>query len=69
MTILAGHLPTQALIHIHGVIQASSNGSHVFLALRHIKWPNILPVLVGIIVGASAITPFIPSINWQWLQA
>ena len=68
MTILVGHFPSQLLIPIHGAIQASSNGSRAFLALPHIKWPIILPVIAGTIIGALIITPFIPSLNWQWLQ-
>lgn len=68
MTILAGHFPAHALIPIHATIQASSNGSRAFMGIPHIKWPIILPVIVGTIIGALIITPFIPSINWQWLQ-
>lgn len=69
MTILVGHFPTHVLIPIHAAIQASSNGSRAFLAIPHIKWSIILPVIAGVIVGALIITPMIPFINWQWLQA
>jgi len=69
MGILAGFVPAPALIAVHAVVQASSNGSRAYLAHKHINWPVILPVAVGIVLGASLILPFIPLLNWQWMQA
>jgi len=69
MGILAGFVPAPALIAVHAVVQASSNGSRAFLAQRDIKWPLILPVAVGIVLGASLVLPFISIVNWQWMQA
>ena len=68
MGILAGFVPAPALIAVHAVVQASSNGSRAYLAHKHINWPIILPVAVGIVLGASLILPFVPVLNWQWMQ-
>ncbi len=68
MGILAGSVPAPALIGIHGFIQASSNGSRAYLARKDINWSIILPVSAGIVLGAAFILPFIPLLNWQWMQ-
>ncbi len=68
MGILAGSVPAPALIAIHGFIQASSNGSRAYLARKDINWSIILPVSAGIVLGAAFILPFIPLLNWQWMQ-
>lgn len=68
MGVLAGAVPANALIAIHGVIQASSNGSRAYLARGDINWTIILPVSAGIVLGAALILPFIPLLNWRWMQ-
>ncbi len=68
MGVLAGFIPAPVLISAHAVVQASSNGSRAYLARQNINWPIILPVTIGIILGAMTILPFIPLFNWQWMQ-
>ncbi len=68
MGVLAGSVPASSLIAAHGIIQASSNGSRAFIAKKHINWPIIFPVSLGILLGAVFIVPFIPVLNWQWMQ-
>ncbi len=68
MTVLPGFVPAPALIGIHSVVQASSNGSRAYLSYKDINWPIIWPVTVGTVMGASIILPFIPLLNWQWMQ-
>ncbi|MEH6346768.1 MAG: sulfite exporter TauE/SafE family protein [Bermanella sp.] len=68
MGILAGSVPANTLIAIHGVIQASSNGSRAYLAKKDINWTIILPVSAGIVLGAALMLPFIQLFNWQWMQ-
>ena len=68
IAVLAGAVPSASLIAVHGVIQACSNGSRAFLAKKEIDWPIILPVTLGILLGAALISPIIPLLNWQWMQ-
>ena len=68
MAVLPGFVPAPALIGIHSVVQASSNGSRAYLSHKHINWPIIWPVAIGIVIGAATILPFIPLLNWQWMQ-
>ncbi len=68
MGVLAGFMPAPVLISAHAVVQASSNGSRAFLARQSINWAIITPVTFGIIIGAVIIMPFIPVLNWHWMQ-
>ncbi len=68
IAILAGTVPSTSLVAIHGVIQASSNGSRALLAHKDIHWHIIMPVCLGIILGGTLILPFISQLNWQWMQ-
>lgn len=68
MGVLAGSVPAASLIAVHGVIQASSNGSRAFIARESIHWAIILPIGLGIILGGVFIMPLIPILNWQWMQ-
>lgn len=68
MGVLATAIPPSIIIPFHGIIQAASNGSRAALALKHVHWHIILPIIMGTIFGALFITPFISAINWQWMQ-
>ena len=68
MGVLAGSVPTSSLIAVHGIIQASSNGSRAVIAKKHIHWPILVPIALGILLGAVFIVPLIPVLNWQWMQ-
>ena len=68
MGVLATVIPPNAIIPFHGIIQAASNGSRAFLALKHIQWNIILPIVLGTIFGALFVSPLINFINWQWMQ-
>lgn len=68
MGVLAQVIPAAVLIPIHAVIQAASNSSRALLSLRNINWAIITPILMGIILGAAIVTPFIQHINWEWMQ-
>ncbi|NVK39057.1 MAG: sulfite exporter TauE/SafE family protein [Gammaproteobacteria bacterium] len=65
--ILAIYIDLPVLIALHAVIQLVSNSSRAALALPHIHWPVIRPILMGIIIGAIIITPLLENINWQWM--
>ncbi len=69
MAVLPGFVPAPALVAIHSVVQASSNGSRAYLSRKQINWPIIWPVAIGTIMGAAIILPVIPLLNWQWMQA
>ena len=68
MGVLAGSVPPASLIAVHGIIQASSNASRAFIAKHYINWHVLLPVSMGIILGAALIMPFVKIFNWQWMQ-
>ena len=68
MGVLAQVIPAAVLIPIHAVIQAASNSSRALLSLRDINWTIITPILIGIVIGAAIVTPFIQHINWEWMQ-
>jgi uncharacterized membrane protein YfcA len=68
MAVLPGFVPAPALIGIHSVVQATSNGSRACLSYKEINWPIIWPVAIGTVIGASLILPLIPLVNWQWMQ-
>ena len=68
MGVLAGSVPPTSLIAVHGIIQASSNASRAFIAKKHINWPVLLPIALGIFLGAALIMPLISVFNWQWMQ-
>jgi uncharacterized membrane protein YfcA len=50
------------------VIQGASNSSRALLSIKEIDWKIISPILVGIVLGALLVSPFIETINWDWMQ-
>ena len=68
MGVLAGSVPATSLVAVHGIIQASSNASRAFIVKEHINWPVLLPVTLGILLGATLFMPLISVFNWQWMQ-
>lgn len=66
--LLAIYIDPPMLIAFHGFIQLCSNSSRAALAISHIKWPIIFPILLGTVVGALFIIPFIKTVNWNWMQ-
>lgn len=69
MPLLVGFIPPQLLIPVHAIIQTSSNASRALLALPHIRWNIVAPIIFGIIIGGVVVTPFLNTFNWQWMQA
>jgi uncharacterized membrane protein YfcA len=68
MGVLAQVLPPMSLVAIHAVIQGASNSSRALLSIKEIDWKIISPILVGIVLGALLVSPFIETINWDWMQ-
>jgi len=68
MGVLGTTIPSHVIVPFHGIIQAASNSSRAFLALKSIQWPIITPILAGTVIGAVIIAPIIPMINWSWAQ-
>ena len=66
--LLAIYIQPPLLIALHAVIQMFSNSSRAALALPHINWGIILPIILGTLVGAALITPAVEQTNWQWMQ-
>lgn len=66
--LLAIYIDLPLLIAIHAVIQTSSNGSRALLAIKHVNWPVIRPIIVGTILGAIIITPVLGITNWQYME-
>ncbi len=69
MPVLAGAVPSTALIPVHGFIQTISNGSRALLILDHVHWPTLKPILWGILIGSVALLPLVSVVNWTWMQA
>lgn len=67
--ILAIYFELPLLITLHGVIQIFSNSSRAALALPHIQWRLVAPILIGTVLGAIAITPALAQTNWSGMQA
>ncbi len=55
--VLPVFLPVAAVIPVHGVLQAGSNGLRTGLLIRHIRWSLLLAFtgggLIGTVIGAS----------------
>jgi uncharacterized membrane protein YfcA len=66
MAVLVALKPVAAAMIIHGVVQATSNGSRAFLLRRHIAW-RILPAYLGgaaVAFGAFASLGVLPNASW-----
>lgn len=50
---LAGAVPTNVIIAVHGVVQLGSNLGRAFLQRAHANWPMIGKFLIGAIVGVG----------------
>lgn len=59
-------LSVPAAMVLHGVAQAFSNGSRVWLHRRHIRWSVLLPYTLGalVVLAIFSLTAFVPDI---WL--
>lgn len=66
--VLAQAIPPTVLVPIHAVIQTASNSSRALLSLKDIHWKIVTPILLGIVIGAIIVSPFIQYINWHWMQ-
>lgn len=66
--LLAMYIDLPLLIAIHAVVQTSSNGSRALLALEHVNWHIIRPIILGTIVGAIVITPILGVTNWHYME-
>ena len=59
-------LSVPAAMVLHGVAQAFSNGSRVWLHRHHIRWSVLLPYTLGalVVLAIFSLTAFVPDI---WL--
>ena len=66
MALLVAVKPVAAAMIIHGVVQATSNGSRAFLLRRHVAWGILPPYLAGAAVafGAFASVAVLPNAAW-----
>jgi uncharacterized membrane protein YfcA len=69
MALLVALKPVAAAMIIHGVVQATSNGSRAFLLRRHIALRILPPYLTGAAVafGAFASLGVLPNASWVLL--
>lgn len=72
LTIIALWLPPAAVIPVHGLVQAGSNGGRSIMTWKHIHWPTLAWFLPGVVVGLAAGTLLLirlPEPVWQLLIA
>lgn len=53
LALMASVLPVSALIPVHGLVQAGSNGSRTFLTWSHIDWSIVRFFSAGALLGAA----------------
>lgn len=66
--VLSIYLDAPLLIAFHGVIQLFSNSSRAYFALSSIQWKQINPILLGTVLGAFLIIPFLSGNDLTWLE-
>ncbi|MEM7366032.1 MAG: TSUP family transporter [Pseudomonadota bacterium] len=59
MGVLGLLLPVPAAMVLHGVAQTASNGSRIVFHRRHIRWPVLIPYLIGALAALALFTLFI----------
>lgn len=67
--LLALYFDAPLLIAFHAVVQLFSNASRAVFAMPHINWRLILPIILGTLIGAALVTPFVAQFNWHWVEA
>jgi uncharacterized membrane protein YfcA len=58
-------LSVPAAMVLHGIAQASSNGSRIWHHRRHVRWEVLLPYSLGalIVLGVFSVIAYVPSIG------
>ena len=59
MGVLSLLLPVSAAMVSHGVAQTASNGSRIVFHRTYIRWPVLIPYLIGALAAVAIITVFI----------
>jgi len=59
MGVLSLLLPVSAAMVLHGVAQTASNGSRIVFHHTHIRWPVLIPYLIGALAAVAIFTVFI----------
>ena len=59
MGVLSLLLPVSAAMVLHGVAQTASNGSRIVFHRTHIRWPVLIPYLIGALAALVLFTVFI----------
>src|SRR3546814_11259175 len=53
VAVMAGLMPAQALIPVHGLVQIGANGGRAAILLRQVQWQVLAPLCAGSVVGAA----------------
>src|SRR3546814_5320610 len=53
VAVMAGLMPAQALIPVHGLVQIGANGGRAAILLRQVQWQVLAPFCAGSVVGAA----------------
>src|SRR3546814_21192056 len=53
VAVMAGLMPAQALIPVHGLVQIGANGGRTAIMLRQVQWQVLAPFCAGSVVGAA----------------
>ncbi|MFW5969067.1 MAG: sulfite exporter TauE/SafE family protein [Halofilum sp. (in: g-proteobacteria)] len=68
LAVLPVFLPVAAVIPVHGVLQAGSNGLRTGLLFRHIRWPLLLAFTGGGLVGTAIGASVFVRLPESWLE-
>jgi uncharacterized membrane protein YfcA len=66
MTLL---LPPMVVVPVHGCVQLGSNAGRAWLMRGHIRWPFILWVALGAVIGSVAGGSFASALPERWFAA
>lgn len=66
--VLPVFLPVAAVIPVHGVLQAGSNGLRIGLLIRHIRWPFLLAFTGGGVIGTAIGASLFVRLPEAWLE-
>ena len=72
LTVVSLWLPPAAVVPVHGLVQAGSNGGRTLMSWRYIHWPTFFWVLPGIVAGLGAgaiLLVRLPEPLWQLIIA
>jgi uncharacterized membrane protein YfcA len=68
LAVLPVFLPVAAVIPVHGVLQAGSNGLRTAFLVRHIRWPLLLAFTGGGLVGTAVGASVFVRVPEAWLE-